>query len=801
MSTYEMLEHSPAQSKDEEFVLRDLVRMIVDQIWWVLGIALGILLAAVLYAKMSTPVYSADALVQVETPSPNAGNGAPGSLTAALMPSGGSLQADAEIEIIKSRAVIDPVVQQFNLNFGTSARVFPVLGRVSSLFAHAGHPLPALLGLDSYAWGGEEFKVDSVSVPAILQDQRLTLRSLGAGRFALLDAENRELLQGLAGSVATGNGVTLLVSRLVARPGTEFYVTRASQLEAVQAFGAGMQVGEKGKDTGIVQISYSGSQPIFITEVANAVAASYLKQRTERAQEEANRMLTFLNNELPRVRNELRASETALAQYQTAAGSFQPTQEAQTYLSGGLDYERQIAALRMQRVQLLQRFTDGADEVHAIDAQLAALNVEKSRFENQFKTLPGSERQAVSLQREAKVNSEIYVALLNKTQELSISRAGTVGNVHIVDMALVPSQPVKPKAALIIAAGGLLGVIAGVVFAFVRRSFFAGVDDPDLVERRFNLPIFGAIPFSAEQARQDRVRLDRPIALPSPSAKGSAGSVKRLGAQSVDDSLRSTLGLSAQTPVGVALQNATVLPASRSATQPLLSTTHPFDTSIEGLRGLRATLQFALVDAPNRVIAITSPAPSDGKSFLSANLAALLAESGKRVLLIDADLRRGRLAQYLGRSSQGGLTELLTGQTDLEMAARETGVHGLYFIGSGAHPPNPSEILTSARFASLLQAFEKQFDLVIVDTPPLLAVPDAAVIASLAGSTVLVMRSGAHSEKNIAEAIKKLKRARARLVGGVLNAMPAKRGGRTGTYDYAYAYTYSSDPLAADVKH
>jgi tyrosine-protein kinase Etk/Wzc len=782
-----MLEHSPTQAKDEEFVLRDLVRMIVDQIWWVLGIALGILLVAVLYAKMSTPVYSADALVQVETPSPNSPNSAQASLAAALMPSAGSMHADAEIEIIKSRAVIDPVVEQFNLNFGTSTNVMPAIGRVTSWFAHKGHPLPALFGFDAYAWGGEEFKVDSVNVPTILRDQRLTLRALGERRFALLDAENHELLQGEAGTVATGNGVTLLVSQLVARPGTEFFVTRASQLEAGQAFGAGMQVAEKGKDTGIVQISYSGSQPIFITEVANAVAASYLKQRTERAQEEANRMLTFLNNELPRVRNELRASETALAQYQTAAGSFQPTQEAQTYLSGGLDYERQIAALRMQRVQLLQRFTDGADEVRAIDAQLAALNVEKSRFENQFKTLPGSERQAVSLQREAKVNSEIYVALLNKTQELSISRAGTVGNVHIVDMALVPSQPVKPKAGLIIAAGGLLGVIAGVVFAFVRRAFFAGVDDPDLVERRFNLPIFGAIPFSAEQARVDRVRL-------------AAGGAKRLGTQPVGDGFVSTPGMAAKTRVAMALKHATVLSASRSTTQPLLSTTHPFDTSIEGLRGLRATLQFALVDAPNRVIAITSPAPSDGKSFLSANLAALLAESGKRVLLIDADLRRGRLAQYLGRSPHGGLTELLTGQTDFEMAARETGLHGLHFIGSGAHPPNPSEILTSARFASLLQAFEKQFDLVIVDTPPLLAVPDAAVIASLAGSTVLVMRSGAHSEKNIADSLKKLKRAHARVVGGVLNAMPAKRGGRNGTYDYAYAHTYSSNPLTAEVK-
>jgi tyrosine-protein kinase Etk/Wzc len=182
------------------------------------------------------------------------------------------------------------------------------------------------------------------------------------------------------------------------------------------------------------------------------------------------------------------------------------------------------------------------------------------------------------------VNSEIYVALLNKTEELSISRAGTGAMCISSIWRLHPRSPPKPKTALIIAAGGLLGVIAGVVFAFVRRAFFAGVDAPDLVERRFNLPIFGAIVFNAAQARLDRVRLDRPIALPS--AKGTANGIKWLGTQPVGVGLGSTLGLSAKAPVAMALQNAIVVPASRNAAQPLLSTTHPFDTSIEGLRGL-----------------------------------------------------------------------------------------------------------------------------------------------------------------------------------------------------------------------
>jgi tyrosine-protein kinase Etk/Wzc len=177
------------------------------------------------------------------------------------------------------------------------------------------------------------------------------------------------------------------------------------------------------------------------------------------------------------------------------------------------------------------------------------------------------------------VNSEIYVALLNKAEELSISRAGTGAMCISSIWRLHPRSPPKPKTALIIAAGGLLGVIAGVVFAFVRRAFFAGVDAPDLVERRFNLPIFGAVVFNAAQAR-----LDRPIALPS--AKGTANGIKWLGTQPVGVGLGSTLGLSAKAPVAMALQNAIVVPASRNAAQPLLSTTHPFDTSIEGLRGL-----------------------------------------------------------------------------------------------------------------------------------------------------------------------------------------------------------------------
>ena len=206
----------------------------------------------------------------------------------------------------------------------------------------------------------------------------------------MTDSFGQQVLTGVAGQEAHGNDVTLFVKTLVARPGTEFYVTRFNQLDAVAALSSGLQVGEKGRDTGVVQLSYMGTDPHAITAITNAVAASYLKQRTDRAQEEASRMLSFLNSELPHLRDEVKKAETALSEYQSRVGSFQPTQEAGVYLAGGLDYEKQIASLRIMRVQLLQRFTAESPEVLQVDSQIAAMTREKARFEDHFTTLPSS---------------------------------------------------------------------------------------------------------------------------------------------------------------------------------------------------------------------------------------------------------------------------------------------------------------------------------------------------------------------------------------------------------------------------
>jgi tyrosine-protein kinase Etk/Wzc len=470
--------------------------------------------------------------------------------------------------------------------------------------------------------------------------------------------------------------------------------------------------------------------------------------------------LQFLRQELPIIQGEARRSESAVVNFQSAQGTFETGREAQTYLSGGLELDRQLATLQTQRQQLLQKFTPAAQEIRAVDAQIASLSALKERFDAQYKGLPDVQQRAANLQQDAKVNSEIYLSLLKKMQELSVSRAGAVGGVHIVDAASIPTRPTSPKTVPVLAGALMIGLLAGTLIAFIRERYLRGLSRPDIIERAAHLPVLAVIPLSGGAALRHALRTPRRIGTSAAAAE------------------------KATTAAEAAAQAAT--PA-----QQLLALSDPFNDAVESLRGLRESLQFELAESGARTLVVTSPAPYDGKSFISANLAALIAESGKRVLLIDADLRRGHLADRLGiQSDTGKLADQLLNPQGHDDCARPTSVPNLYLLAASEHLRNPSAVLTKERFESLLAAYQAEYDLIVVDTPPLLAVPDAAVIASAAGSTLLVVRAGVHSADDIEESLTKLSRARAEVTGVVLNGSSSRSRRKSGTYDYAYAYSY-----------
>ncbi|WP_323119933.1 polysaccharide biosynthesis tyrosine autokinase [Burkholderia alba] len=724
-----------AKTEEEDVVLGQLIQVILDDIWLLLGIALTVVALAALYCYVAKPVYSADAHVRVEA-GDNTSQALTQTQTGAVISSGPPTPAtDAEIEIIKSRGVVGPVVEQCKLNFSVTPKAFPLLGSIAARIATPGRPAKPWLGMGSYAWGGELASVDTIEVTPALEGRPLILTAGAAGDYTLADDDGALLLRGKVGESEQGGGVTLTVDKLVARPGTRFTVVRQNDLDAITGFQSAIQVTEQGKQTGVIQISLEGKDPDQTALIANALAQSYLHQHVTSKQAEASKMLDFLKSEEPRLKSDLERAEAALTEYQRTSGSIDASDEAKVYLEGSVQYEQQIAAQRLQLASLAQRFTDAHPMVQAAKQQLAQLQVEQNKFSERFRSLPATEVKAVALQRNAKVAEDIYVLLLNRVQELSVQKAGTGGNIRLVDAALRPGAPVKPKKVLILSAAVILGLILGTGVVFLRRNLFHGIEDPERIERAFNLPLYGLVPLSAEQAKLDA------------SADKSGNGVR-----------------------------------------PILACVRPKDLSVESLRSLRTAMQFALMDAKNHVIVLTGPTPGIGKSFLTVNLAALLAHSGKRVLLIDADMRRGTLDRYFDVSAKQGLSELLSDQVALEEAIRDTPVKGLSFIPAGSRPPNPSELLMSPRLSQYLDGLGKRYDMVIVDSPPILAVTDATIFGELAGSTFLVLRSGMHTEGEIGDAIKRLRTAGVQLQGGIFNGVPPRTRGYGRGYASVHEY-------------
>ncbi|REE20165.1 tyrosine-protein kinase Etk/Wzc [Paraburkholderia sp. BL27I4N3] len=767
------------QNNADALSARELARQIVDNVWLIAGIVALVTGLAALYAFAATPIYSADALVKVDFPQPYALGEASKAQERVIPP---TLPTEAEIQIIQSRSVIAPVIRKFKQDTLVIPKRVPVIGAMIRQFATPGSPMPAPIGLSSYAWGGEEATVGSLTVPARLEDQSLKLTALADGRYRLADQNGRTLLVGTPGVPSQANGVALTMDRLVARPGTEFTLVRLSEAKAIERFQHQLKVSESGKDTGVVQIVYENTDPELARSIANGIAQGYIASHIAQHRAEALTTRDFIIGELPQLRANLTQAEAELSQYRTASSSMQAGTEAASYLQGSIEFDRQIATLKVQKAALESHFAPNSRDVQTIVSQLALLQNAKSAFEARFDQLPASERRSADLTRNVKVAEDIYVAMVNKSNELAVTQAGTLGNVHIIDTALLPVDPVKPKRPLVIGVGAAGGLIAAFLYIFIRRLWSSSLENSLVAERHLNLPVFGHVLFSDEQARLDRAQN---LNLP-PAKKGLSGRAQQTGDERVTGSPpRLTYGGSApQDPV---------LAGGRF----LLATDGYDDMPLEALRSIRASLQRQIQDAPNNVLVVTGATPGTGKSFISSNLAVLSAEAGKRVLLIDGDMRRGHLAAIMKRTNRGGLAEILSGEVDAGAVTQNTDVHGLSFIAAGRYPSNPSRLLSTPRMQQLLDRLGGLYDVVIIDTPPVLAVSDANLIASLAGSTVLVVRPNAQSERELEDTAQGLERAGARLIGMIFNAMPRRRSEKR-SYSYAAAYSAASTPPPAE---
>lgn len=544
--------------------------------------------------------------------------------------------------------------------------------------------------------------ISRLEVSDELKDVPFTLTVLSPKQYQvnLEDAT----LHGQTGILLDKGEIKLLVSEISAPVGTTFTVTKQEKLTAINKILANFSVADMSKDSGMLQLNYRGQSVKQATQILNSISNNYLQQNVGRKSEEAAKSLEFLKEQLPQVRAKLDEAENRLNQFRQKNESVDLSLEAKSVLDNTVALETQINELTFKEAEISKLYTRDHPAYRTLLEKKSLLLKERDKLNVRIGNMPKTQQEILSLTRDVQSGQEVYMLLLNKQQELNINKASTVGNVRIIDTAVADKKPVAPKKPLIVAFGVVLGLFFSIGYCVVRKFLHSGIESSEQIES-LGLNVYATVPVS-RWLKDKNLKLSKS---------------KRKNIRSVN----------------------------------LLAKDNPTDLSVEAIRSLRTSLHFAMMQAENNILLISGATPEAGKTFVSCNLAAVIAQSDKKVLLIDADLRKGQVHHVLGCQEKNGLSDVLIGIKDFNETIQSTEIENLDFISRGQIPPNPSELLMNANFKKLMEWAASQYDLVIIDTPPILAVSDACIAAKYAGTTMLVARFQKNTLKEMEVSVKR----------------------------------------------
>ena len=724
-----------AAPDDPALDIKGYFNTLFDSRWLIGGIAVLITALAVVYALIAKPVYEANLMIHVEEESPNASKN--------ILSEASSLfetkkAAIAEMELLRSRMVISRAVDNLQLYIEVEPKYFPVAGFWFATQNNGALSQPGIFGYGGYVWGGEKAEVSVFDVPETWQNREFAITAQGNDRFRFSGGGQPLVFEGTAGKTykaTTRDGeVQLKVDRLYAKAGARFRLKRMSRLGTIQNIQTAMVITEQGKQSGVIEVKLQGESAKRINNLLSEIGREYMRQNLARKTEEAEKSLAFLNQQLPILKRQLEQSEDKYNQFRNTHGTIDLQEEARMSLQREAAARTRRIDLMQKKTDLLSRFTEDHPIVKGLNRQRLEVDKEISEVARHIRSLPVLEQDEARLTREIKVNTDLYTALSNTAQQLRLISVGRVSNVRMIDAPMAPEKPLKPNRPLIVALAALTGLFLGVLFALTRKAMRGGIDDPQKIERLLRARVvYATIPHSANQDRLTR------------KSRGD----------------------------GCPL--------------PLLAQAMPEDAAIESLRSFRAALQFSMPHFKNNIVMFAGPARELGKSFVSANFAAVMAASGKRVLLIDGDLRNGHLHRYFGVSREQGLSKAIAGAMPLEHIIHRNVLENLDFIPTGALPPNRSEFLLHLNFGTLLEAVGAHYDLVLIDPPPILAVADALIIGAHAGAVFILARAGVTTEGQINESIKRLNHAGISPQGVLFNDMALRLAGYRSQYQYGPA--------------
>ncbi|HCI6751177.1 polysaccharide biosynthesis tyrosine autokinase [Klebsiella quasipneumoniae] len=706
---------SPQDS--DEIDLGRIIGEILDHRKLIIAVTAVVTFVALVYVLLATPVYQANALIQIEQ---KQGNAILNSLSQMLPDS--QPQSAPEISLLQSRMILGKTIDDLNLQYKIEQKHFPVLG--------AG--LSRLLGLNE---GSVDVK--KLYIPNNGDErQDILLKILDERRYQIVT--DNITINGTVGTLLNNNGISILIDKINADPGTEFYIRYETKLKKIDDLQKKFNVADQGKDTGMLNLTLVGEDPKLIREILNSISQNYLAQNVERQAAQDAKSLEFLNEQLPKVRSDLDAAEDKLNNYRKQKDSVDLTMEAKSILDQIVNVDNQLNSLTFREAEVSQLYTKEHPTYKALMEKKKTLQEEKAKLNKRVSSMPSTQQEVLRLSRDVESGRAVYLQLLNRQQELNIAKSSAIGNVRIIDQAITEPKPIQPKSLIVVAVGILAGLFISIGIVLIKVYLRRGIESPEQLEE-MGINVYASIPVSEWLTK-----------------------------------------------------NSSKIKLKKNESEKLLAIENPADLAVEAIRSLRTSLHFAMMEAKNNVLMISGASPNAGKTFISTNLSATIASTGKKVLFIDADLRKGYVHKMLGGQNIHGLSDVLSGQSSVESVIERIPSAEFDYIGRGQVPPNPAELLMHRRFEALLKWASDNYELVIIDTPPILAVTDAAIIGRYAGTTLLVARFEENTAKEIAVSVKRFEQSGVLVRGCILNGVVKKASSYYGYGYNHYGYSYDN---------
>lgn len=715
--------------------VRAFANRLLEHAWLAAGVFFAVVLAGVLFALFATPVYRVDGLLQIEeraAPTPVGVANRQTVFDAPVQPLTG------EMEILRSRELLLRAIEatQADIQIDVENR-FPLIGDWAAR-RHAGSGAAGVAsapwGLSAFAWGGERLVIGKLEIPPVLYGEDLFIERHGANEWLLFDASRKYVARGSFNQdvpVKFGDFTgSVRIDELVGNPGTRFRVVRNDMSLVYADLAKQLRVAEPARQSGVVRLSLDAENPKQATALLRELMRGYLDRTVRVRTGDAQRSLTFLEEQLPQVKTNLEKAEEALSSYRSRTHTVNLDHESQAAFQQVVQLEKSRIDLELKQRELAERFGNAHPTMQTVNQQLGTVRRQLESLNSGFGRLPQNQRDVVRLEREVATNAALYTSMLNSVQELKVARAGMVGNARIVDAPRASAKPVHPRPMIILSIAGGLALIGSFLTALFAGLLRPTIRDSDEIDASVGLPTVITVPESAIQRRVMRW----------------------------------------------------VLPFNASKSR-LLSLMAPEEPAVESLRSFRMHLTHPS-PTPIKHLLITSATAGVGKTFISANLASLLGSARKRVLLVEADMRHPHLQTYFGTPCSPGLADVLAGTERFEQVVHREVLPNVDLLMPGEPYDNPADLLSSPRLRTLLEQLDGQYEHVIFDSVPILPAGDSLAIAQLPVSTFLVARAEHSTLREVQEAARRLEGINANIRGVVFNGAKRLRISNLRYYTY-----------------